>query len=90
MSGVELFRGRSGGHAIRAPRGAPTVEELLEQGLHLAGASPAHLAIRGTAASNSIRCDWCGIARTASQREDAIRFWLRLDEDDTIPSAASQ
>ena len=67
---------------------AATVEELLEEGLRLAGVSPVHLAIRGTAGAATVRCAWRGIARTASQREGAIRYWLRLDADDTIPSMA--
>ncbi len=61
-----------------------TVEEVLELGLRLAGASPTHIAFRGTADADSIRCDWRGIARTMAQREDAIRFWLDLDEDDPL------
>ena len=65
---------------------AATVEELLKEGLHRAGASPVHLAIRGTPAANSVRCAWRGIARTTSQREDAIRFWLRLGATEAIPS----
>ena len=65
-----------------------TVEELLDEGLHRAGASPVHLAIRGTPAADSVRCAWRGVARTASQREEAIRFWLRLDATDPIPAAA--
>ena len=65
---------------------APTVEELLQHGLHIAGASPAHLAIRGTPAANSVRCAWRGIARTAQQREDAIRFWLQIQPTDALPS----
>ena len=65
----------------------PTVEELLEDGLHLAGASPVHLAVRGTAGADTVRCAWRGIARTAAQREDAIRFWLQLDATDAIPDA---
>ena len=68
---------------------AATVEELLEDGLYGAGASPVHLAIRGTPAANSVRCSWRGITRTAQQREDAIRFWLRLDATDAIPSVAA-
>ena len=71
----------SGGDAMSSVGPAATVEEVLEHGLRLAGASPVHLAIRGTAAANSTRCDWRGIARTAGQREDAIRFWLGLDAD---------
>ena len=41
-----------------------TVEELLESGLALAGASPVHLAVRGTAEPDSVRCEWRGVART--------------------------
>ena len=67
---------------------AATVEDLLADGLHLAGASPAHLAIRGTPAASSVRCLWRGVARTAAQREDAIRFWLRLGPTDAIPEPA--
>ena len=65
----------------------PTVEELLEDGLHGVGASPVHLAVRGTAGAAMVRCAWRGIARTAAQREDAIRFWLQLDATDAIPDA---
>ena len=65
-----------------------TVEELLEDGLRLVGASPVHLAIRGTAGPDTVRCAWRGTARTAAQREDAIRFLLKLDATDAIPSAA--
>ena len=67
---------------------AATVEEVLERGLRLAGASPVHLVFRGTAVANSARCDWRDIARTAGQRADAIRYWLELDADDEIPHAA--
>ena len=35
-----------------------------------------------------MRCAWRGIARTTEQRGDAIRFWLRLGADATIPDAA--
>ena len=64
------------------------MEEVLEEGLLLAGASPVQLAIRGTAAADSVRCEWRGIARTAAQREGAIRLWLGLDSDDTMPDVA--
>ena len=67
---------------------AATVEELLADGLHLAGSSPVHLTIRGTPAATSVRCVWRGIARSASQREDSIRFWLGLGATDSIPGAA--
>ena len=67
----DLLRGPSAGEAtIRTGGGHSTVEELLAAGLHLAGASPVHLAIRGTAGAATVRCAWRGIARTAAQRED--------------------
>ncbi len=82
-AGLEAVRGR--GEATTSGA-TSTVEELLEDGLYGAGASPVHLAIRGTPAADSVRCSWRGITRTAQQREDAIRFWLRLDATETIPS----
>ncbi len=60
----------------------------MEQGLGLAGASPVHLAVRGTAEADTVRCAWRGIAQTAAQRERDIRFWLRLGTDDEIPPVA--
>ncbi|MDE2903248.1 MAG: hypothetical protein OXP73_09470 [Chloroflexota bacterium] len=36
-------------------RGIATVEQVLAEGLHRAGASPVHLAIRGTPAAGSVR-----------------------------------
>ncbi len=86
-SRTDLF-GRGTGEATVVSGGVPTVEELLEKGLYLAEASPAHLAIRGTASGDTVRCEWRGIARTTEQRENAIRFWLGLDADDAIPDAA--
>ena len=82
---LDLF---SGGYAMSSIGPAATVEEVMEKGLRLAGASPVHVAVRGTPSSNSVRCEWRGIARTVGQREDAIRFWLDLDADDEIPDAA--
>ncbi len=64
----------------------PTLEEVLADGLDLAGISPVHLAIRGTPTASSVRCAWRGIARTAQQREDAVRFWLQLGPTAAIPS----
>ncbi len=66
-----------------------TVEELLAEGLHRAGASPVHLAIRGTPAADSVRCAWRGVARSADQREAAIRFLLQLGADRAIPDVAT-
>ena len=79
---------RSPGAATVAERDSPTVEELLQHGLYIAGVSPTHLAIRGTPAASSVRCVWRGIARTAQQREDAIRFWLQILPGHSIPDAA--
>ncbi len=75
--------------AARSQGPAATVEELLKDGLRLAGASPVHLALRGTPAATSVRCAWRGVARTAQQREGAIRFWLRLGPTDAIPAVAT-
>ena len=85
-AGLEAVPGR--GEATTSGA-TSTVEELLEDGLYGASASPVHLAIRGTPAASSVRCAWRGIARTAQQREDAIRFWLRLDTTETIPSVGA-
>ena len=76
-------------HAAAAVGTAPTVEELLEEGQYLAGASPVHLAIRGTPAASSVRCAWRGVARSADQREAAIRFWLQLGADGAIPDVGT-
>ena len=65
---------------------ASTVEDVFEKGLFLLEASAAHIAVRGTPQDDSLRCPWRGVARTAQQREDAIRFWLGLGEDEALPS----
>ncbi len=65
---------------------APSVEDVLEKGLYLAEASPVHIALEGTAQPGSVRCHWRGIARTLSQREDSIRFWLGKDDDEPLPT----
>ena len=88
MVAAEATGRQSRGAASSAPHAEPTVEELLAEGLHLAGASPVHLAVRGMAGADTVRCAWRGIGRTAEQREDAIRFWLQLGMDEAIPSAA--
>ena len=75
------------GVAFSSPE-APSVEEVLEQGLRLAGSSPVHLAFRGTATASSVRCEWRGVARTAAQREATIRSWLGLDEALPLPGPA--
>ena len=76
------------GYSLSAPTDTPTVEEVLEKGLELSGASPVHLAFRGTAQSDTVRCIWRGVARTLEQREEAIRYWLGIDEDQALPSPA--
>ncbi|MCY3958186.1 MAG: cadherin domain-containing protein, partial [Chloroflexi bacterium] len=78
----------SGGEATASSTDAATVEELLKDGLHVIGTSPAHLAIRGTPAATSVRCVWRGTARTPAQRSDAIRTWLQLSPTDAIPDVA--
>ncbi|MDE2898348.1 MAG: cadherin domain-containing protein [Chloroflexota bacterium] len=80
--------GRSRAVALSSEEPA-TVEELLAEGLHRAGASPVHLAIRGTPAAGSVRCEWRGITRTAAQREGAIRFWLQLGPTDAVPDVTT-
>ena len=88
VSFIELFSGSPNGADAYSKGAEPTVEDVLEKGLRLAGASPVHVAVRGTASSDTVRCDWRGIARSAEQRNRAIRFWLGLDADDAIPDAA--
>ncbi len=65
----------------------PDTEDLLENGLHVAGASPTHIAFRGLARDGSVRCAWHGVARTLTQRDGAIRYWLEIAEDEELPSA---
>ncbi len=88
---VEALRpggNRVSGEATSTSSDAPSVEALLEDGLFLVGASPVHLAIRGTPAAGAVRCAWRGSVRTAEQRADAIRLWLGLDAGAAIPDAA--
>ena len=88
VGSFDLFSG-SGGQAAGYPvDGTASVKEVLQQGLRSAGASPVHIAVRGTASGESVRCDWRGIARTPGQRALAIRYRLGLEEDEAIPSAA--
>ena len=86
VSRFQFFSGNSDGAAY-SDGGVSGVEDVLEEGLHLAGASPVHQAFRGTASIGSVRCEWRGIARTLEQREAAIRFWLELNDDEVLPSA---
>ena len=86
VSGYHLFDHRMSADGATYPIESSTVENVLEKGLSEAGASPSHLVLRGTAKGNSARCEFRGISRTLGQRERTIRFWLELDEDDTLPS----
>ena len=85
---LDLFSNSLGGHSAGFElQDTGTVEELLERGLALADASPVHLAVRGPTEADSVRCEWRGVARTPHQREEAIRFWLGLDDTEELPSA---
>ncbi len=75
VSRFKFFSGNSDGAAYY-DEGVSSVEDVLERGLHLAGASPVHQAFRGTASVGSARCEWRGVARTLAQREAVIRFRL--------------
>ena len=82
-----FYSGAKSRSADTGSSGISTVEEVLEDGLNLAGASPTHVVIRGVPVIESVRCDWRGIARTVSQREKALRFWLGLAASNPLPSA---
>ena len=82
VSDFDLFR--NGWH----PSAPSSVEEVLEQGLELSGASSVHVAFRGIAQSDKVRCGWRGVARTLEQREESIRYWLGMDQDEILPSPA--
>ncbi len=86
--GADHMHGPHGALATVRDSAPPTVEQLLEHGLHVVGASPVHLAIQGTPAASSVRCAWRGVVRTVDQRADAIRFWLGLGPDVAVPGAA--
>ena len=87
VGSFDLFGGSSdhGSAQAYSLAAASSVEEVLEQGLRSAGASPVHIALRGTASADSVRCGWRGIARTADQRVNAIRYWLSLEVDEVVP-----
>ena len=88
VSQFSLFEDRHLGAGFAYNLEADSVEDVLEKGLSLSEASPVHLVVRGTSVDNSTRCDWRGIARTAAQREQAIRLWLGIDAAISLPSAA--
>lgn len=87
VSAMRVFSASSGSLGD-TPGASPSVEDVLQEGLRSAGASPVHLAIRGTAAASSARCEWRGIARTLEQRNDSVRFWLGLGADEAVPETA--
>ena len=55
VSAIDLFSDRPGNNIASSIGPAATVEEVLEKGLRLAGASPVHLAFRGTAVVDAAR-----------------------------------
>ncbi len=88
VSHFNLFAAVPSGAAYTGEGRANSTEDVLEKGLRLGEASPVHLAVRGTTVSGSTRCDWRAVARTAAQRETAIRFWLGIADSESLPSAA--
>ncbi len=63
----------------------PDVERAMEAGWHGAEASPTHIVIKGTPVAEATRCAWRGTAMTNSQRHDAIRFMMGVDQNTAIP-----
>ena len=86
VSGNQIESVRPTGAAFDYERETFTVEELLELGLQAGGASPTHIAVRATTNPDSVRCQHRPVARTITQREQAIRYWLNLDDDEEIPT----
>ena len=64
----------------------PSLETVLQDGYKTAGASPIQLVIRATPIQGTTRCAWRGIARTTSQRAEAVRMWLDLGPDEELPT----
>ena len=88
VSAFNLFSGSPKvGAAQESDVNPATVEEILEKGLALSEMSPVHLAFRGTTTDGGVRCHWRGIARTPHQRDQAIRFWLDLEQSEPLPPA---
>ncbi len=77
---------QSSGAAFDYNKETPSVEAILEKGLNELELSPTHIVVCGTTQSDSIRCEWHGVARTSDQRENAIRFWLGIDNEEVLPS----
>ena len=72
--------------AMLGEHDVPTVEEVLKKGYLATGASPTHIAFRGTARTGSARCEWRTVARTPDQREEHLRYWLGIDDATPLPS----
>ncbi len=73
-TGLSIFHPTVGGGAFDYE--LPTLEDVLNEGLHGLGASPTHVAFRGTTRIGTVRCGWRGVALTPGQREASLRFWL--------------
>ena len=86
VSGFSIISPQSPAPASDHEVETPTVEEVLKDGLDQLELSPTHIVVRGTGQSDSIRCEWHGVARTTDHREDTIRYWLGLDDNDDLPS----
>ena len=67
--------------------GTVSIEDIMENGLDNVGASPVHLAVRGTPVDGSARCQWRGIARTKDQRDDTVRMMIGLEPDEEMAHA---
>ena len=87
VAGLTMLQPAVGGAAFDYE--TPTLETVLENGLHAAGASPTHIAVRGTVRAGTLRCDWRGTALTLGQRETVLRFWLGLDESAALPAPSA-
>ena len=87
VSGLDILHPVIGGAPFEYE--IPSVEEVIEEGLHGVGASPTHIAIRGAARGGMVRCDWHGVALTPAQREEALRFWLDIDSSGSLPTPSA-
>ena len=87
VAGLRILHPRIAGAAFDYE--IPSLEEVLESGLYAAGASPTHIAIRGTPLSGTVRCAWRGVALAPDQREAALRLWLGLSSDESLPTPST-
>ena len=74
VSAIDLFSNRHGNSDVAYSVGpAATVEEVMEKGLRLAGASPVHLVVRGTAVADSaVRAGRYSASITTGERPSAV------------------